>query len=102
MGAGYLRYGGCIDNTSMTRESILNDPYAIKNILHYPYFSSITLFTVGYGDICPMGWAKTIAVLNAFIGSAFNVLILAIAITNYSTNTNDERKGKKKRDKKGK
>jgi potassium channel LctB len=90
-GTGYLRYGECIDNTSITKDTMLNDPNLVIKTFHYPYFSAITFFTVGYGDICPMGLNKTVAVLNALIGSAFNVLILAIAITNYATKTNGKK-----------
>lgn len=32
------------------------------------YFSSITLMSVGYGDITPFGWSKAVAVLEALIG----------------------------------
>jgi hypothetical protein len=88
-GTGYLKYGGCVDTGIVTRDVIMNDPNAVVNNLHYPYFSSTTFFTVGYGDICPMGFSKFIAVLNAFVGCAFNVLILAIAIGNYATTKNN-------------
>jgi potassium channel LctB len=32
------------------------------------YFSAITLFSVGYGDIAPIGYGRIIAVLEALIG----------------------------------
>ena len=94
VGAGYLKYGSCVDKTEITGEMIAQDPLLVTNFWHYPYFSSITFFSVGYGDICPMGMSKIVAMLNALIGNAFTVLILAIAITNYSTNKNEERKNK--------
>lgn len=34
------------------------------------YFSGITIFSVGYGDIAPLGFARIIAVLEALIGYA--------------------------------
>jgi len=94
MGAGYLKYGSCIDKTSITREMIDTDPLRVTEFTHYAYFSAITFFTVGFGDICPMGGSKFVTMLNALIGNAFTVLILAIAITNYSTAKDN---GKKKR-----
>jgi len=81
-GLGHLRYGSCIDNSAL----LSNDPLMVKSIAHHAYFSAITFFTVGYGDICPMGWSKLISVLNSLIGSMFNVLIVALAIINYSRN----------------
>jgi hypothetical protein len=41
-----------------------------------------------------MGASKTLAMLNALIGNAFTVLILAMAITNYSVNKSIEEKNK--------
>ncbi|MEQ6389848.1 potassium channel family protein [Bacillaceae bacterium S4-13-58] len=32
------------------------------------YFSGVTLLTVGYGDITPVGWARPIALFEALIG----------------------------------
>jgi len=92
VGAGYLKYGSCVDNKEFTRADIEQDPLLVINPTHYAYFSTITFFSVGYGDICPMGMSKLVATLNAVIGNAFTVLILAMAITNYSTNKNDESK----------
>ncbi len=44
------------------------------------YFSSVTYFTVGYGDITPAGvYAKTLAVFEAFIGNIINLVVLALA-----------------------
>ena len=86
VGAGYLKYGSCVDTSDTTRAVIESDPLAVTEFSHYTYFSAITFFTVGFGDICPMGASKTLTVLNALMGNAFTVLVLAIAITNYSSN----------------
>jgi len=94
VGAGYLKYGSCVDNKEFTREDMMRDPLLVVDPMHYSYFSAMTFFSVGYGDICPMGLSKLIATINAIIGNAFTVLILAMAITNYSTNKYYE--GKKK------
>lgn len=32
------------------------------------YFSFITLLSVGYGDVIPLGWSKGIAIIEAIIG----------------------------------
>jgi voltage-gated potassium channel Kch len=69
-----------------------SDPLRITEFINYPYFSAITFFTVGFGDICPMGVSKLVSVLNALIGNLFTVLILAIAITNYSENRDNGKK----------
>lgn len=45
------------------------------------YFSAVTYFTVGYGDVIPYGQAKTLAVLEAALGSIVNLVIVAMAVT---------------------
>ncbi len=94
VGAGHLKYGSCIGNAEFSKEDILQDPLLVTDPAHYSYFSAMTFFSVGYGDICPMGMNKLIATINAIIGNAFTVLILAMAITNYSSNKDNERKRK--------
>jgi hypothetical protein len=41
------------------------------------YFSAITQFTIGYGDISPIGVGKTIVCIQALTGSLFLVIVLA-------------------------
>ncbi|GEM_PF-6005559 len=91
LGVGYLRYGSCVDNVNITRDVIMSDPLRVSELLQYSYFSATTFFTVGFGDICPMGYAKFLTVMDALIGNAFTVLILAMAITNY-TSSKDNKK----------
>lgn len=77
-GYGYLKYGQCSD--SFSSSMIQTDPFVSKEFF---YFSSITFFTVGYGDICPMGFAKNIAILNAFVGHLVSVVIVVLILNNY-------------------
>ncbi|MFA5857172.1 MAG: ion channel [Candidatus Pacearchaeota archaeon] len=78
IGLGYLKYGMCSDDfqTSM----ISADSFLSRN---YFYFSAITFFSVGYGDICPMGFAKMISIMNAFTGHLVNVVLVALILNNY-------------------
>jgi hypothetical protein len=41
------------------------------------YFSVVTQLTIGYGDILPLGAAKAIAGIQATIGWALSLLVLA-------------------------
>lgn len=75
---GYLTYGSCSD-TLIPESSI--SPTMIST--DYFYFSAITFFTVGYGDICPMGWNKELALFNAFVGHFISVVVMVIVISYY-------------------
>lgn len=44
------------------------------------YFSAITLFSVGYGDIAPIGIGRIIAVLEALIGYTIPAAFVARAV----------------------
>ena len=75
---GYIRYGGCTSN--FKPEMIANDNLISRDFF---YFSAVTFFTVGYGDICPMGVARQISIIAAFTGHIVSVLIVALLINNY-------------------
>ncbi|NIK11567.1 ion channel [Alkalibacillus sp. S2W] len=40
----------------------------IERFFHAIYFSGVTLMTIGYGDITPVGIGRAIALVEAFIG----------------------------------
>lgn len=40
------------------------------------YFSFITLFAVGYGDMTPFGLSKGVAIIQAFIGYIFQYIMI--------------------------
>lgn len=75
---GYLTYGQCSDKFDPAM--VYNDTQISTD---YFYFTTVTLFTVGYGDICPMGFNKTISLFNAFIGNFITAVILVIVITTF-------------------
>lgn len=60
----YWGIGGIIDQRGF---SLLGMPW-FDQIGRTVYFSSITLFSVGYGDLIPVGWSRLIAILEATVG----------------------------------
>lgn len=46
------------------------------------YFSTITFTTLGYGDLSPLGWLKTLSSIEAFLG----VINMGFLIAGYSNN----------------
>lgn len=47
------------------------------------YFSAITLFSVGYGDITPIGIGRAIAVIEALIGYILPFAFVARVVTEH-------------------
>lgn len=75
---GYLKYGNCHNN--FNPQMINNDPNTSQDFF---YFTAVTFFTVGYGDICPMGISKMISIIAAFTAHLVSVLLVALIINNY-------------------
>lgn len=75
---GYLTYGECTSGFSPLM--ISNDPNISRDFF---YFSTMTFFTVGYGDICPMGTAKLVSIIGSFIGHVVSVVLIALILNNY-------------------
>ena len=75
---GYIKYGTCSSN--FTPSMISSDPQISRDFF---YFTSMTFFTVGYGDICPMGFERIISMIVAFTGHLVSVVIVALIINNY-------------------
>jgi potassium channel LctB len=76
---GYLTHG---PTTDAFNGDVIDsgDP----NISHdYLYFAAVTFFTVGYGDVCPMGLCKILAIVTAFAGNIVTVVLMAIAVSVY-------------------
>jgi len=75
---GYLTYGEC--TSGFNPLMISNDPNISRDFF---YFSTMTFFTVGYGDICPMGTAKLVSIIGSFIGHVVSVVLIALILNNY-------------------
>jgi len=71
----------------MQGHQVLLETHHVDQTFHYIkrlettiYFSAITLFSVGYGDISPVGIARIIAVLQALIGYTIPAAFVARAV----------------------
>jgi len=61
----FMELGSIIDHYSST----FHNEQQIDVFTRSLYFSFITLFAVGYGDMTPFGLSKGVAILQASIGS---------------------------------
>jgi len=73
---GYLTYEKCSDH--FDHDVMKKD---IQKSQNYFYFSTVTFFSVGYGDICPMGLSKIVSIVNMWVGHLVTTLFLGIAIS---------------------
>lgn len=46
----------------------IDDVNIIGSLVHSFYFSGVTLLTIGYGDITPIGIGRLLAIIEALIG----------------------------------
>lgn len=77
-GSGYIKFGEC--TAGFDKSMISSDTLISRNFF---YFSAMTFFTVGYGDICPMGSARIASIIVSFIGHLVSVILVALILNNY-------------------
>ncbi|WP_082476519.1 ion channel [Methylobacterium sp. Leaf99] len=65
---------------SSNLEHLLNAKHSIDGY----YFSAITQFTIGYGDILPIGFLKILVVFQSFISTIFVIIIFARVLSLFS------------------
>jgi voltage-gated potassium channel Kch len=83
--AAYLLIGlvftGCYRFVAIVSYPMFSQPGV--NGFTYEYFSYVTLSTVGYGDFTPANdGGRTLAILEALLGQAFLVTIVAMVVAN--------------------
>lgn len=75
---GYLTYDPTVKLSSDMIED--KDPNLSQD---YLYFTAVTFFSVGYGDVCPVGLCKPLAMMTAFAGNIVTVVLMAIVVSVY-------------------
>lgn len=56
------------ESTLLISESQVEAPSFLDELWTSIYFSGVTLFTIGYGDIIPVGIARPLSLIEAMIG----------------------------------
>src|SRR5690625_1929311 len=61
----------------------------IGSLIHSMYFSGVTLLTIGYGDITPIGFGRFIALIQALIGYILPTAFVLRLVQTSSTDKKD-------------
>lgn len=64
----------------------------VRNFLDAFYFSGVTLFTVGYGDIIPKGGFRFIAMAEFYIGMLVIITIFSFGLAIFANRIHEESK----------
>lgn len=68
IGFGLIYFILSINNILLVENGELREVSIIGSAIHSIYFSGVTLLTIGYGDITPIGIGRFIALIQALIG----------------------------------
>ncbi|QDP42087.1 two pore domain potassium channel family protein [Radiobacillus deserti] len=67
----------------------LKEVGVIESMAHSLYFSGVTLLTVGYGDITPVGFGRLLALAEALIGYILPAAFFLKVYQHHSTGKKD-------------
>ncbi|GAB7388199.1 hypothetical protein BSNK01_20360 [Bacillaceae bacterium] len=82
----YFQLGPIIDHyASGTHQSHWYD-----RVTRTIYFSAITLFSTGYGDVTPFGWSKAVAIVEAMVGYTFPAALILQFVRGTETHASKE------------
>ncbi|GLO65366.1 potassium channel family protein [Oceanobacillus kimchii] len=68
IGYGMIYFILSLEGIVLVEHGELRQVSIIGSLIHSVYFSGVTLLTIGYGDIIPIGIGRLIAVSQALIG----------------------------------
>ncbi|WP_174615975.1 potassium channel family protein [Virgibacillus ihumii] len=68
IGFGLIYFILSINRILLVENGELREVSIIASMIHSIYFSGVTLLTIGYGDITPIGIGRLIALIQALIG----------------------------------
>lgn len=68
IGFALIYFGLSYQGVILIEHGEVRDISALESLVHSIYFSGVTLLTIGYGDIIPVGIGRIIALIEAMIG----------------------------------
>ncbi|MFC4556839.1 potassium channel family protein [Virgibacillus kekensis] len=84
IGFGLIYFTLSINNILLVENGELRHVSVAGSIIHSLYFSGVTLLTIGYGDITPIGIGRFIALVQALLGYVLpTAFVLRLVQTNH-------------------
>ena len=74
-----LLYSTFSDETSYLFDIVQGT--SVAGVQNGIYFSGVTLFSIGYGDLVPYGFFRIVAILQAFIGSFIVLSFFSLGVS---------------------
>ncbi|MFD1360711.1 potassium channel family protein [Lentibacillus salinarum] len=91
IGFGLVYFVLSMSHVLLVENSELRDESIVGSLMRSIYFSGVTLLTIGYGDITPIGIGRLIALVQALIG----YVLPAAFVLKLVQNNQDNRERKK-------
>jgi potassium channel LctB len=68
LGFALLYFALSFNGVILIEGNAFKSVHVLESLAHSLYFSGVTLLTVGYGDITPIGIGRSLALIEALIG----------------------------------
>lgn len=68
IGFGLIYFALSFQGAVLMEDDVVEEVSPMGTLIHSMYFSGVTLLTIGYGDIVPIGIGRVIALIEALIG----------------------------------
>ncbi|MFC2949604.1 potassium channel family protein [Virgibacillus sediminis] len=87
IGFGLIYFTLSFQGIILVENGELRQPSVIGSLSHSMYFSGVTLLTIGYGDITPIGIGRLIALIQALIGYIIPAAFVLKLVQSHQRNT---------------
>ncbi|SFE31348.1 potassium channel LctB [Lentibacillus persicus] len=86
LGFGLIYFILSMNRIVLVEGGELREVSVLGSMIHSFYFSGVTLLTIGYGDITPIGIGRAIALIQALIGYALPAAFVLKLVQNNQEN----------------
>ncbi|QKY68266.1 potassium channel family protein [Lentibacillus sp. CBA3610] len=91
LGFGFIYFMLSMNDVLLVEDGELREVSVIGSMIHSFYFSGVTMLTVGYGDITPIGIGRLIALVQALIGYILPTAFVLKLVQNNQENRDREK-----------